>query len=173
MSSMTFSRKRARKFTVAAMALAIASGTFAMNGDGPRWRMIGNDSRNSRNQPFEHKIGVENARRLELKWKAPTAGDVSGTPAVADGAVYFGDFGGMEWKLSAETGDVIWSHNISDYTGIGGDISRTSPTLVDDTLVIGDLSAPNIMGIDAKSGDLRWIARLLYRESAAGRPAQV
>jgi polyvinyl alcohol dehydrogenase (cytochrome) len=151
---------RFRKFTLAAMALAIASGTFAMNGDGPRWRMIGNNSRNSRNQPFEHKIGVENARRLELKWKAPTAGDVSGTPAVADGAVYFGDFGGMEWKLSAETGDVIWSHKISDYTGIGGDISRTSPTLVDDTLVIGDLSAPNIMGIDAKSGDLRWITKL-------------
>src|SRR6516164_10042043 len=122
--------------------------------------MIGNDSKDTRNQPLERTIGVDNVSQLAVKWIASTAGDVSATPAVVDGAVYFGDFGGMEWKLSAATGEVIWSHKISDYTGIAGDISRTSPTLAGDTLVIGDLSAPNIMGIDAKSGDLRWITKL-------------
>jgi polyvinyl alcohol dehydrogenase (cytochrome) len=149
-----------RKSAFFAMALVVASTALAWDGGVREWRMIGYDSRNTRTQPFERKISVENAGRLELKWKASTAGDVSATPAVVDGAVYFGDFGGMEWKLSADTGDVIWSHKISDYTGIGGDISRTSPALVDDTLVIGDLSAPNIMGIDAKTGDLRWITPL-------------
>jgi polyvinyl alcohol dehydrogenase (cytochrome) len=122
--------------------------------------MIGYDSEDNRTQPFERRIGVDNVSHLAKKWVASTTGDVSATPAVVDGAVYFGDFGGMEWKLSAATGNVIWSHKISDYTGIGGDISRTSPTLAGDTLVIGDLSAPNIMGIDAKSGDLRWITKL-------------
>jgi polyvinyl alcohol dehydrogenase (cytochrome) len=154
------------KFSFAVVALGLASAAFSWDGRGwhidfrPKWTMIGHDAVDSRTQPFEHKIGVENAARLELKWKASTAGDVSATPAVVDGAVYFGDFGGMEWKLDAATGDVIWSHKISDYTGIVGDISRTSPTLASDTLIIGDLSAPNILGIDAKSGDLRWITKL-------------
>jgi len=151
---------RLRKSALVVVALVVASGALAWEGGGPEWRMIGYDSSNNRAQPFERKIGVENAGHLELKWKASTAGDVSATPAVVDGGVYFGDFGGMEWKLSAATGEMVWSHKISDYTGIGGDISRTSPSLAGDTLVIGDLSAPNIMGIDAESGDLRWITPL-------------
>ena len=80
--------------------------------------MIGNDSTNSRNQPFERAIAPANVHRLMPKWVAPTAGDVSATPAVVNGAVYFGDFGGMLWKLDAETGQVIWSHLVSDDTGI-------------------------------------------------------
>src|SRR5580692_4342567 len=106
------------------------------------WPMIGHDSTNTRNQPFERTIGPENVSHLALKWVATTAGDVSATPAVVNGAVYFGDFGGMLWKLDADSGKVIWSHLVSDYTGIPGDTSRSSPSLAGDTLVIGDLSAP-------------------------------
>jgi polyvinyl alcohol dehydrogenase (cytochrome) len=166
MSSITKSRRptqlspRIRTIALVALVFAAASGALAWDHATPSWRMIGHGARDNRTQPFERRIGVESAHRLTVKWIASTAGDVSATPAVADGAVYFGDFGGMEWKLSAATGDVFWSHKISDYTGIGGDISRTSPTLAGDTLVIGDLSAPNILGIDAKSGDLRWITKL-------------
>ena len=66
--------------------------------DGPGWRTIGHDPTNTRNQPFERTIGPENVSQLSTKWVATTAGDVSATPAVAKGAVYFGDFGGMLWK---------------------------------------------------------------------------
>src|SRR5258705_7225877 len=83
----------------------------------PTWRMIGHDAANTRNQPFEHRIKPANVSRLALKWTATTTGDVSATPAVANGAVYFGDFGGTVWKLDAETGAVIWSHKVPDYTG--------------------------------------------------------
>ena len=77
---------------------------------------------------------------------ATTAGDVSATPAVVNGAVYFGDFGGKLWKLDAETGQEIWSHLVSDYTGISGDIARTSPSLAGNTLVVGDLRGPYMLG---------------------------
>jgi outer membrane protein assembly factor BamB len=120
-------------------ALASAARPLAKDGDRQRWRMIGHDPRNSRNQPREHRIRPANVNRLALKWVATTAGDVSATPAVVDSAVYFGDFGGMLWKLDAETGQVIWSHPVSDYTGIAGDIARTSPSIVGNTLVVGDL----------------------------------
>src|SRR4029453_12814064 len=116
-------------FTVTARPLA--------TGDSERdWPMIGHDPANTRNQPFEHRIRPANAHRLARKWVATTAGDVSATPAVVDGAVYFGDFGGMLWKLDARTGDVIWSHVVSDYTGHAGDYARTSPSVAGNTLVV-------------------------------------
>ena len=121
------------------------------------WPMIGHDPANTRSQPFERIIGPANAHRLAVKWTAPTTGDVSATPAVADGAVYFGDFGGTLWKLNAETGEVIWSHLVADYTEIAGDLARTSPSLFKDILVVGDLKAPKLLGIDTKTGALRWM----------------
>ena len=142
---------------------AVLAGMSRIPGDvggGREWRMIGHDPSDTRNQPFERIVGPENVGRLAVKWVATTTGDVSATPAVADGAVYFGDFGGTLWKLDAETGEVIWSHPVSDYTGIPGDITRTSPALAHDTLVIGDLKAPNMIGVDARTGDLRWITQL-------------
>jgi len=141
-------------------ALAGAPRTLAIDSDDANWPMIGRDPANSRNQRFEHEIRPANANRLALKWAATTAGDVSATPAVVDGAVYFGDFGGMLWKLDAETGAVIWSHRVSDYTGIAGDIARTSPSLAGSTLVVGDLRHPDMLGIDAMTGDLRWITQV-------------
>jgi polyvinyl alcohol dehydrogenase (cytochrome) len=142
------------------VVLAIASLAIATVGGGPNWGMIGNDSINTRNQPSEHSIGPENVSSLAVKWKATTLGDVSATPAVVNGAVYFGDFGGMLWKLDADTGAVIWSHLVSDYTGIAGDVARTSPSVAGNTLVVGDLRHPYMLGIDSKTGDLRWITEV-------------
>jgi polyvinyl alcohol dehydrogenase (cytochrome) len=127
---------------------------------GPDWGMIGHDSTNTRNQPFEHTIGPSNVNQLRVKWIATTTGDVSATPAVVNGAVYFGDFGGTLWKLDAATGAVIWSHQVSDYTGIAGDIARTSPSVAGNTLVVGDLKHPDMLGINADTGELRWITQV-------------
>src|SRR5438046_2826338 len=90
---------------VVLIALAAASQTLADNGGGPDWGMIGNDSANSRNAPNESRISTANAGQLAPEWSLPsavpgappnqwatTAGDVSATPAVVRGAVYFGDF---------------------------------------------------------------------------------
>ena len=124
------------------------------------WPMIGRDATNTRDQPFERRIRPANVHRLAAKWVATIAGDVSATPAVVSGAVYFGDFGGMLWKLDARTGQVIWSHAVADYTGIAGDVVRTSPSLAGDTLVVGDLKGPNMLGIDVRNGSLRWITQV-------------
>jgi polyvinyl alcohol dehydrogenase (cytochrome) len=154
-----------RPALVLALALAFAAFTVTArplaNGDDKHdWPMIGHDPENSRNQSFEHRIRPENAHRLALKWVATTTGDVSATPAVVDGAVYFGDFGGTLWKLDARTGEVIWSHLVSDYTGTAGDLARTSPSLLGNTLIVGDLRAPNMLGINAKTGELNWITQV-------------
>jgi len=158
------SRSRRVVFAIATLAaLAGATQVLAKSG-GHDWPTIGHDPANTRNQPFEHEIKPSNVSRLAPKWVATTNGDVSATPAVVDGAVYFGDFGGTVWKLDAETGATIWSHSVPDYTGIAGDYARTSPSLAGDTLVVGIIrgpnptgaSGPNMLGIDTNTGEARW-----------------
>src|SRR4051812_28949987 len=147
----------------------------------PAWRMIGHDPANSRSQPFEHRIGPRTVDRLAPKWVATTTGDVSGTAAVVDGAVYFGDFGGTVWKLNARTGAVIWSHAVPDYTGNAGDYARTSPSLAGNTLVVGIIKGstaipgPNMLGIDAATGALKWKTQIHPDSHAAmtGSPVLV
>lgn len=130
------------------------------------WPMIGHDPANTRNQPFEQRISPRNVHRLSLKWASTTTGDVSATPAVVNGAVYFGDFGGTLWKLDARTGAQIWSHRVPDYTGNTGDYARTSPLLAGNTLVVGiikgstAIQGPNMLGIDATTGELRWKSQI-------------
>ena len=154
------SRLRRRVRTILIVVSLLGSLTVvsqATSGDGgASWSMIGQDPANSRNQPAEHAINASSVRTLVPKWVATTTGDVSGTPAVSDGAVFFGDFGGTLWKLDAQTGAVIWSHQVSDYTGIAGDLARTSPSLAGNTLVVGDLKGPFMLGVDASTGALIW-----------------
>ena len=80
--------------------------------------------------------------------------------ALPDKKGYFGDFGGMLWALNADTGGVIWSRRVSDYTGIAGDIARTSPSVAGNTLVVGGLRGPNMLGINAQTGELRWLTQV-------------
>ncbi len=155
----TLQSRRITLALVVLVALAAASQTLANDG-GARstrdWSMIGHDPANDRDQPAEHRIRPGNVDRLAPRWIATTTGDVSATPAVVGGSVYFGDFGGTLWKLDADTGAVIWSHQVSDYTGIAGDLARTSPSVDSHVLVVGDLKGPNVLGIDTRTGTLLW-----------------
>jgi len=74
-------------------------------------------------------------------------------------AVFFPDWGGMLWKVDAESGQVLWSKAISSYNGIDKSISRTSPVLAHGLVIVADLNG-NMMAVDASSGDLRWITEL-------------
>jgi len=171
------------RVALAAAALAALAGAaqIGANGSDSDWRTIGNDPANSRNAPDERKINPHNVNRLLPKWIATTTGDVSGTPAVADGAVYFGDFGGTVWKLNADTGAVIWSASVPALTGHAGDYARTSPSLAGNTLVVGIIkgstavAGPNMLGIDAATGALKWQTQIHADSHAAmtGSPVLV
>lgn len=146
---------RARAVVALLATLAVLALTGSSLGDSG-WTTYGFDPGNSRTQPLEHDISPANVGQLAVKWVATTTGDVSATPAVAGGAVYFGDFGGTVWKLDANTGAVIWSHSVVAYTGIAGDYARTSPSLDGNVLVVGTNKTPLLLGIDATTGALLW-----------------
>ena len=131
------------------------------------WPVAGQNLGGTRNQPAEHLIGPSNVNTLTPKWVFTTGGDVSATPTVADDAVYFPDWAGNLYAVNKDTGQLIWSHKISDYDGISGAVSRVSPVVSGDELILGDIeiikeahSGASLIAVDRRSGVLRWITKV-------------
>jgi polyvinyl alcohol dehydrogenase (cytochrome) len=158
--------RRLTMAVVTAVLTAIVSGPAASATQSGGWTMGGHDYANSRSNPAETTISTSNANQLTPKWTLATQGDVSATPAVVAGAVYVPDWGGYFYKLDAASGKVIWSHQISEYTGTAGAISRTSPAVVGRTVYIGEQNGSHLMAIDTDTGRLQWSTRLDPHQAA-------
>jgi polyvinyl alcohol dehydrogenase (cytochrome) len=144
----------------AAGAAAGGVGAAPSGISGGWWPAAGHDIADTRNAAGEHYIGPRNVSRLAPAWSLTTTGNVSVTATVADGTVYFPDSGGTLWAVAAGSGQVRWSHRVSEYTGIAGDVSRTSPAVYGDELVFGDDSragtGASVIAVDRRTGQLRW-----------------
>ena len=128
--------------TVLAMAVVISAVQSRGSTAAPfPWPAAGNDLSNSRNQPLETKIGVSNVSSLAPKWTFQTGGDVSATPTVGATAIYFPDWAGNLYAVNKDTGQAIWSAQISKYDGVPKAISRVSPALSPTDLIIGDIES--------------------------------
>src|SRR5690349_10434527 len=80
------------------------------------WLTSGQNLQNTRYAKNESTISVDNVSTLKTKWVFTTEGDVSATPAVDESAVYFPDWKGNLYKVNAETGEMMWGHDLSYYT---------------------------------------------------------
>jgi polyvinyl alcohol dehydrogenase (cytochrome) len=150
-----------------------------------QWPIAGQNLNNSRSQPAEHLITRANVHNLRVKWVFKTSNDVPATPTVFKDVVYFPDSGGNLYAVNKETGSLIWSHQISDYDGVKGALSRVSPAVdVDNNqLIIGDnvikfgggairtnpamlppsnlkTGGANVIAVDRATGLLRWITKV-------------
>ncbi|AVT40276.1 PQQ-binding-like beta-propeller repeat protein [Plantactinospora sp. BB1] len=123
---------------------------------GAEWSMGGHDIRNTRSNPDERLLSPATVGGLEVAWSVTTSGDVSATPAVVDGAVYFPDWGGTFWKVDAATGEVIWSRSVAELAGVAGTFSRTAPVVAGDTVYLGTQAGARLLAIDTETGELRW-----------------
>jgi polyvinyl alcohol dehydrogenase (cytochrome) len=162
---------------VAGLLAAGASGAVALTGPGGapgqsggtpgQWSMAGQNIDDTHFQAAEHEISPTNVGRLTPRWTLTTAGAISATPTVDDGTVYVPDYDGKLWAVAAGSGRVLWSRDISSYTGVAGDQSRTSPAVYHDDLILGDgwLLSPNTSGarvfaVDRRTGALVWSTRV-------------
>jgi polyvinyl alcohol dehydrogenase (cytochrome) len=145
----------------ALVAILFVSGTVLAAG-ASGWPSAGHDLQNTRYQNTESKIKPSNAGSLTPRWVFTTGGDVSATPAVDDTAVYFPDWAGNLFALDRNTGAQIWSHQISEYTGIAGDVVRATPAIAGDKLIFGDQAGYHqgdgayVMAVDRYTGNLIW-----------------
>src|SRR5260370_1693183 len=135
---------------------------------------MGKNLDNSRSQPAEHSITPANVKGLNPKWVSTTSNDVSATPTVDGDAVYFPDWGGNLFAVKKASGRLIWSHKSSDYDGVDGAISRVSPAVDGDHLIIGDILSStevhhgtNLIAVDRVAGNLRW------KTQVDGHPAAI
>src|SRR6185437_4989150 len=122
-------------------ALLIAAIGACACAQGAEWRVSGHDLANSRSQPAEVRIGPANVHSLAPKWVFTTGGNVSATPTVFGDAIFFPDSAGNLYAINKNTGQLIWSHQISDYDGSSGAISRTSPAMHGKDIIVGDQEA--------------------------------
>ncbi len=129
--------------------------------NGSSWPLAGQNLHNTRNQSQETKISRQNVSQLQIKWQKSINANIHATPAVEGGFLYIPDSKGNLYKLDAKTGDTVWQKKISNYTGIEGDISRTTPVVTENSLIFGKQSPRESMGawmlsVGKKTGRLNW-----------------
>ena len=142
---------------------ASALSLLAMKAAAADWPCSGHDIHNTRNAEDEHLLDASRIAEIKPLWTLTTDGNVAATPTVVGGLVYAPDFGGSLWAVDSATGQVIWKNAISTYTGVPGDVSRTTPAHWHGALIMGDgaqtVSAQEgatVFAVDAKSGRPMW-----------------
>jgi polyvinyl alcohol dehydrogenase (cytochrome) len=147
-----------------AAALLVVVGSAARSA-AQSWPMSGQSATDTRSQPSETRISAANVATLAPEWVFTTGGDVSATPTVAGNVVYVPDWSGHLYAIDAATGKAIWSHQIAEYDGVSGAVSRGSPAFYNDEVIIGDLisgshGGANVMAVSASTGALLWITKV-------------
>lgn len=144
------------------IAFALSVGWATAAEDAASWPSAGQNLEDTRNAP-ERVLGPSNVANLAPRWVLATKGNVTTAPAVVEGTVYIPDYGGMLWALDAADGKVRWSKPISEYSGIPGDVSRTTPAYWRGMLVTGqgvqtvhNPSGAFMLGIEAATGRALW-----------------
>lgn len=117
------------------------------------WAHHGNDLANTRTAPDETTLGPDNVDRLRPVWSTGDVDGVSGTPIVADGTVYVGDWTSHVRALDAATGEELWSHDLDAYY-VGGSVAVT-----DDRVFVGTFDG-RIVALDRGTGEQDWEADL-------------
>ena len=118
-------------------------------------------------QSAEKEITPANVNELVSKWVFTTDGDVSATPTVAGDAVYVPDWGGSLSAIRKNDGRQLWSHKIMEYDGVPGSLSRVSPAVHGDDIILGDIEntrtahkGARIFAVNRQTGALHWITRV-------------
>jgi polyvinyl alcohol dehydrogenase (cytochrome) len=151
---------------LAAMAVAAPAAIAAP----PSWPMASQSVQGNRNQSTEDQINPGNVGHLKPKWVFTDHGDVSATPTVAGGAVYFPDFGGYINAVNANTGKLIWQRTISSYGGAG--VSRNSPLVLGNDIIFGDNASfaqqngAHLFAVDRSTGNLIWSTQVDSNQAA-------
>ncbi|KAI3693155.1 hypothetical protein L6452_32986 [Arctium lappa] len=133
------------------------------------WTNHGGDLKNSRYADGETKISPETVANLRLKWKFIAGNDISATPAIYNNTVYFPSWNGKIYALNESDGSVIWQHDIGQLTGlkptglvigVNWTVSRSTPTVADDLLIVGVYGPAYVVGLRRSDGELVWSTQL-------------
>ena len=93
--------------------------------------------------------------------------DITATPAVASGVVYFPSLNGNFYAVSAGSGRLIWRRSLGELTGLNGTgvvvnvtVSRTTPAVAGDLLIVGIYGRAVVIAVPRFDGRLVWSTTL-------------
>ncbi|CAL5191223.1 unnamed protein product [Lathyrus oleraceus] len=142
---------------------------FASSSESNNWLSHGGDLSNRRYASMEHKINPITAPHLKLKWKFFAGQDITASPTIYDGVVYFPSWNGNIYALREIDGSVVWKKNLKELTGLNasvfifnanGTVSRVSPSVAGDLLILGIYGPAVIIGLNRTNGELVWLTKL-------------
>ncbi|KAL2958918.1 hypothetical protein AAZX31_18G237200 [Glycine max] len=92
--------------------------------------------------------------------------DITATPAIYGGALYFPSWNGYIYAVKEADGSLIWMKNLLMLTGlnatdgvvpnVNSTVSRSTPTVAGDLLIFGTYSPAAIIALKIKTGELVW-----------------
>lgn len=129
--------------------------------------------KNRRYANRETKISPSTVSRLRLKWEFFAGGDISVTPAIYDGVIYFPSWNGFLYAVRASNGALLWKKNLQKLTGfnntgfilnVNSTVSRSTPTVAGELLVVGIYGPAVVIGVKRSTGKLVWCRRMDYKK---------
>ena len=131
----------------------------------------GGDIYNRRYASKEYKINLKTISNLTLKWKFNAGKDITATPAIFNGTIYFPSWNGFIFAVREIDGTLVWKKNLTKLTGLDSTgfianvnwtVARATPTIaVDEDLVIVGLYGPAVViAVNRSNGGLIWQTRL-------------
>lgn len=148
--------------------------SFSKISSDSQWLNHGANIRNTRSA-YGGGIDRLTVKNLRLRWTFYAGKDISATPAIADGVVYFPSWNGFLYAVNAINGALIWKQNISQLTGLSATgfvvnvnttVSRSTPTIVDDLLIVGIYGPAVVIAVKRSTGRLVWSTQLDSRPRA-------
>lgn len=132
------------------------------------WVRLGKDLGNTRAATEETEVGVDTVADLAPAWARDGIRGLTGTPVVADGGVYIGDWSGSVRALDAATGEERWATDL-DTNYVGGSVA------LDDERVYAAAFDARVVALDRETGEELWTAEVDDHQMAAifGSPVVV
>ncbi|GAY36594.1 hypothetical protein CUMW_023170, partial [Citrus unshiu] len=106
------------------------------------------DLNNRRYAYGEVLINPVTVRNLRLRWSFYAGKDISATPAVANGVVYFPSWNGYLYAVNAFNGALIWEQNLSKLTGLSG------------TGIVVNVTVAVVVAVSRSNGELVWSTQI-------------
>ncbi|KAK6155114.1 hypothetical protein DH2020_009362 [Rehmannia glutinosa] len=102
--------------------------------------------------------------------------DISTTPAIFGGVVYFPSWNGYIYAVKVSDGSLVWKKNLRNLTGLNltvpvpnvtETVSRATPTIADDKLIVTVYGPAYVVAMELGTGELIWMRQLDSHPAAA------
>ena len=104
-----------------------------------------------------------------MKWKFTAGKDITATPTIYNGTIYFPSWNGNIYAIKQIDGSLVWKQNVEELTGLNAtgfvkgvnwSVARATPTVAEDILIVGIYGPAVVIGLERRTGELVWLTHL-------------